>query len=106
MRLLARLVGLALVLRGPLADARTGDQWQDLPQTLAHRYGVIGAQVEAAGPDTLRVSRVRQHGPAARAGLRRGDLVPVRVESATAQTLFGRVARGTAQGERKRSTDA
>lgn len=49
--------------------------WLDLPDVLAHNYGVIGLEVYAAAPDTLAVRRTRLGSPAAAAGLREGDLL-------------------------------
>ena len=46
-----------------------------LPANLPGRYGLIGVRVEAAGDTAVQVISTVAKGPAARAGLRRGDLV-------------------------------
>lgn len=48
---------------------------QPLPTSLPCHFGVIGLRAEPATPDTLQVRGVVPGGPAARAGLRPGDLL-------------------------------
>ncbi|MFH1571482.1 MAG: PDZ domain-containing protein [Gemmatimonadota bacterium] len=65
--------GLALALLCRAAAAT--EPLADLPDNLPHRYGVLGVEVQATAPDTLRVGRLSLHSPAARCGLQTGDLL-------------------------------
>jgi len=69
------LICLALAMSPLRARAEADSEWLDLPADLPHNYGVIGVVVEAASPETLRVSRVHPHSPAKVAHLRPGDLI-------------------------------
>jgi hypothetical protein len=67
------LFGALLLLLPALAPAQA--PLQPLPSELPCRYGVIGLRAELAAPETLRVRGAVPGGPAARAGLRPGDLL-------------------------------
>lgn len=66
-------LGAQLLVLLCLAVPLCGDDgWQSLPDDLPQHYGVVGLRAWPES-DTLRVRQLRLHGPADRAGLRRGD---------------------------------
>lgn len=83
-------LGLCLLLLALFAPSRAQTPLQALPSDLPCRFGVIGLRAQELPPDTLRVRGVVPTGPAARAGLRPGDLLlgapPYRLRTAAELT--------------------
>lgn len=71
----ARRIAYLLFLSLPgLASRGQGDpSFQEVPDTLSCRFGVIGIQPLALAPDTVGIAKIALESPAARAGLRPGD---------------------------------
>ena len=87
----------ALLLTAPIK----AQEYRELPAELpTSRYGVIGVRLEAIGPDSVAIAKVRLHSPAHRAGLRQGDRIvaipPYRIRT---QTELSRYIQSYAPGD-------